>query len=519
MFGGKGIRSAELWQQDGRGWTSYGKTGYQYPFSARHFVFNSYAYLLTVPAKSEVKYYIDVDESHAYKTINLALFEPRAVDLIKSRFYLFMGFLTGVMILFALLNFYLYVSVKEPIHIWYGLYILFTLCFVIKHEGLDMQFLGLDSATGYRATSMAAFAAIGSGFLVHVVQLFLTNIPRRSFLGWALFVDKWSLWISGIIYGIIFFVEPSNTIETIVFEWSNKSAILGVIIILSSCIYSIAKGYKPAWILLVGQSAYLIGAMMRALFIGKFSQVIPPAPFHIGLLIEVLVISYALMHRYNLFKKEKEQLSTQLKDQQLKFSEQILVTQENERKRIAGDLHDELGGNLAAMKMAIQSFDLPVEQNEMLKGLIDKTSVTAREIAHNLMPPDFEKTSLTDMLENFYNRLSTESGIHYGFFSSGPIYTFSKQDELMIYRVLMELTTNINKHSMATEATVQLVYDTDYLELVVEDNGKGFDDGRSDGIGLNSIRSRVDYLGGSMNIDSGKKGTTIIIRIPYQREV
>jgi signal transduction histidine kinase len=519
MFGGKGVRSAELWQGQAGRWISYGKTGYQYPFASRHYVFNSYAYLLTVPARSIVQYYIDVDESHAYKTINLALFEPRAMEQIKSRFYLFMGFLSGVLILFALLNFYLFVSVKEPIHIWYSLYILFTLCFVIKHEGLDMQFLGLDSATGYRATSMAAFAAIGSGFLIHVVQLFLTNIPRRSFFGWALYIDKWFLWISGIAYAIVFFVEPSNTIEVIVFEWSNKSAILGVIIVLASCIYSIVKGYRPAWILLVGQSAYLIGAMMRALFIGKFSQVIPPAPFHIGLLIEVLVISFALMYKYNVFKKEKELLSTQLKDQQVKFSEQILVTQENERKRIAGDLHDELGGNLAAMKMAIQSFDLPPKQNEMLKGLIDKTSVTAREITHNLMPPDFEKTSLREMLENYYKRLSSESNIRYQFFTSDPVYTFGKPDELMIYRILMELTTNINKHSMATEATIQVVYDTDNLELVVEDNGKGFDDRQSDGIGLKNIRSRVDYLGGSMNIDSGQKGSTIIIRIPYKSDI
>jgi signal transduction histidine kinase len=166
----------------------------------------------------------------------------------------------------------------------------------------------------------------------------------------------------------------------------------------------------------------------------------------------------------------------------------------------------------------MQSFDLPPKQNELLKGLIDKTSVTAREIAHNLMPPDFERTNLIEMLENYYNRLSTESSINYRFFSSGTIYTFSKQDELMIYRMLMELTTNINKHAMATEATIQLVYDTGYLELVVEDNGKGFDDRRSDGIGLKNIRSRVDYLGGSMNIDTGKKGSTIIIRIPYPKK-
>jgi signal transduction histidine kinase len=518
LFGGKGVRSAELWQESGGNWLSYGKTGYKYPFASRPYVFPSHCYVLSVPPLTTTAYYIDVDESHAYKTINLALFEPVTMDNIKSRFYYFFGILTGLMVLFAVFNFYLYVAVKEPIHIWYGLYILFTTCFLIKHEGLDMQFLGLDSELGYRATSMAGFVGIGSGFLVHVVQLFLPNIARRSFLGWALFLDKWSLWISSVIYSIVFLVEPSHTIEVIVFEWSNKSAIIGVIIILAATVFSIAKGYKPAWILLLGQSAYLIGAMMRGLFVVGFSQVIPPAPFQIGLLIEVLIISFALMHRYNLFKKEKEQLSAQLKDQQLTFNNQILVTQENERKRIAEDLHDELGGNLAAIKMAVQSFGLPASQNELVKELIDKTSVTAREISHNLMPPDFEKTDLAEMLENHYSRLTAEGNTNFNFISSEPLFTFSKHQELMIYRILMELTTNINKHAMATEATVQLIYYNNYLELIVEDNGRGFNDRPSDGIGLKNVKSRVDYLGGSMNIDTGRMGSTIIITIPYNKD-
>jgi len=517
LFGGKGVRSAELWQQAGSGWISLGKTGYKYPFESRPYPFSSYGYLLAVPASSTMQFYLDVDESHAYKTINLSLFEPRTMDHIKSRFYLFIGILLGLLILFGLLNFYLYVSVREPIHIWYGFYILFTLCFVIKHEGLDMQFLGLDSETGYRATSMAGFIALSSGFLVHVVQLFLSNIRRHSLIGKALFLDKWSLWISGTLYFIVFYIEPAYWIEVAVFEWANKSAIMGVVLIISSSIYSIAKGYRAAWILLIGQLAYLMGALWRGLFIEDLSQIIPPAPFQIGLLIEVLIITFALMHRYNLFKKEKEELAFQLKDQQFSFSEQILITQENERKRIAEDLHDELGGNLAAIKMAIQSFDLPARQNDMLKGLIDKTSLTAREIAHDLMPPDFEKTDFQELLEHHYRHLAAETGSAFQFYASKPLHTFNKHEELIIYRILMELTTNIIRHAEATEATVQLNYYNDYLELIVEDNGKGFRERSSDGIGLKNVSSRVEYLGGSMNIDTGEKGTTIIISIPYKK--
>jgi signal transduction histidine kinase len=123
------------------------------------------------------------------------------------------------------------------------------------------------------------------------------------------------------------------------------------------------------------------------------------------------------------------------------------------------------------------------------------------------------------MLENHYNRLTTEGSISFNFVGSDPLYTFGKNEELMIYRILMELTTNIIKHAKATDATVQLVYYNDYLELIVEDNGTGFNAGPSDGIGLKNVRSRVDYLGGSMNIDSGKMGSTIIITIPYNKSL
>jgi len=98
-----------------------------------------------------------------------------------------------------------------------------------------------------------------------------------------------------------------------------------------------------------------------------------------------------------------------------------------------------------------------------------------------------------------------------------PAYPFDKPRELMIYRILMELTSNIFKHSGATESTIQIVYHATYLELIAEDNGHGFSSKSTDGIGIKNVRSRVDYLGGQINIDSGHAGTTIIIQIPYKK--
>ena len=517
LFGGKGVRSAELWQNDHGNWHSHGKTGYKYPFSSRPYAFAQYCYPISIPPYATSEFYLNLDDSHTYKTFVLFLFRPDTMDRFKNRFYYVFGIITGILFLFAVFNIYLFFSLKDPIHMWYSLYILFALMFVIKHEGLDAQFLGLDSEPGYRATYMAFFSVTGTGFLVHMTQLFLVNIPRKSILGFAFSLTKWWLWIAGVAALLVFYIQPANTIEVSVFIVGNTAVQVGLTAIICGCIYSMVKGYKPALILFLGSFAFLIGSLVRSFFVVHISHIIPPAPFQIGLVIEVFIISFGLMYRYNLFKKEKERLASELKTEQINVTRQIITTQENERKRIAEDLHDELGGDLAAIKMAFQSFRLPEHQSELTLQLLDKAAANTRSIAHNLMPPDFEKTSLTELLQHYYQLQNTEGNIRFYFYSTGTPYPFDKPSELMIYRILMELTNNIYKHSGATESTIQIVYHGTYLELIAEDNGHGFAGKSKDGIGLKNVRSRVDYLNGHLNIDTGQSGTTIIIQIPFKK--
>ena len=86
----------------------------------------------------------------------------------------------------------------------------------------------------------------------------------------------------------------------------------------------------------------------------------------------------------------------------------------------------------------------------------------------------------------------------------------------MIYRIILELTNNIIKHSQATEGTIQLIHYNNHVEIMVEDNGKGFNNTKVDGIGLSNVQSRVNFLQGNINIDTGNHGTTIMIRVPYK---
>jgi signal transduction histidine kinase len=518
MQAGLGIRDSELWQVNGENRISLGKTGYKYPYHARPYQNVHYCHPITIAADSTDTFYLFKDESHAFKVNGFVLNDPDSLKKKEVNFYFLFGNMLGLLVLFIFINFYLYFAIKEKIHLWYCGYLLFTLFFLIKNEGLDAEFLGLDSEAGYRSTSMGGFASLAMGFLVKVVQLFLVNIRRKSILFRSMEFTKWLAWTGGIFFFLDFYFQPPHFIDLVAYYWGNKSVILTLLVVPVACIYSFSKGYKPALFILGGMSLLLIGGILRSLFIMEESYLFPPTLFEIGMVAEAIIISFGLMYRYNQFKKEKELLKTELDRQQHEVARQVIVAQEAEQKRIAEDLHDELGGNLAAIKMALQRFNLPAAQLAEMNHLIDKASTNARNISHNLMPPEFTETRLKELLENNFRRLNKESNVHFYFHYTGSNHHFDKQEELMIYRIVMELTNNIIKHAKATESTIQFIYHEKHLTLVIEDNGKGFYNDSYKGIGLKNIQSRVKYLNGSLDIDSGNHGTTIMIQIPYKED-
>jgi signal transduction histidine kinase len=516
MQSGLGIRDSELWQTGAGRQLLNGKTGYRYSFEERPYRNVHHCIPVKIQPGAMDTFFLGVNDSHAFKVQGFVLIEPHVLKKKESTFYFLFGIMIGLLLLFIFINLYLFIAIREKIHLWYSAYLVSTLLFLVKNEGLDAEFLGLDSETGYRLTSMGAISAFAVGFMMQVAQLFLKNINRKSFLYRLMTFVKWSAFLSGFAFWLVFYLQPATWIEVITYQWGNKTIFVSLIIVPAACIYSFAKGYKPALFILIGMALFLVGSITRTLFLLQDSYLFPPSAFEVGMVLEAIIISFALMYRYNEYKKEKDKLQKELELQQKDAVIQVMQAQEAEQKRIAADLHDELGGNLAAIKMGLQRFNLPESQASELTALIDRASVNARNISHNLMPPEFADTSLKELLENYFRRLNKESPVRFYFHHTGSNHHFDKQEELMIYRILMELTNNILRHSKATESTMQFIYQEDHLAMVVEDNGTGIFTDQKNGMGLKNVKSRLNYLNGTMEIDSGEKGTTIMINIPYK---
>lgn len=204
----------------------------------------------------------------------------------------------------------------------------------------------------------------------------------------------------------------------------------------------------------------------------------------------------------------------------------MISAEEKERQRIAKELHDGLGPLLSSAKMSLSFItkeDTPQTlKNEMTVGVgevIDESIKSVREISNNLSPNVLNNFGLIRAISNFTNKLTLPPNIKIAFSTNIRKERYKADTEIILYRICCELIGNSIKHSGCTEMKLTVESDGKYLLLTFNDNGKGFNyksvmQGDKKGLGLSNIVSRVEFLGGTLKVDSvAGKGTTTTIKV------
>ncbi|MBC7886254.1 MAG: sensor histidine kinase [Ferruginibacter sp.] len=241
----------------------------------------------------------------------------------------------------------------------------------------------------------------------------------------------------------------------------------------------------------------------------------------IGSIAALLLISLLAYRTYGQKRKLQEQKITALENEKLLLATQSIVKgQEDERSRLAKDLHDGLGGLLSGVKLQLGAMKgnliLSEEHGRIFNNALfklDESISEMRRVAHNMMPEALMKLGLQQALQDYCDGLSVSQP----FKINGEFYGLEKRMEssveIVIYRIVQELLNNAIKHSGAQTILAQVMRNDNSLSITVEDNGKGFDKATLlQGAGLKNIRSRVDYLRGQLDIKSTPgKGTSFHI--------
>ncbi len=245
--------------------------------------------------------------------------------------------------------------------------------------------------------------------------------------------------------------------------------------------------------------------------------------FSIGAaLVALLAASMVFLHYRNRRRLHQQQLQTIQREKELQLLQAAMEGEEKERSRIAKDLHDGVAGMLAAAKMHLSSLSIKneslVETKEYRQAvkLLDDSCQEVRTTSHNLMPEILFQHGLDEAIRRFCYNISNDRALQIQYASYGTVNRFALGFELTVYRIVQELLNNIIKHSKATLATVQLSAQNDFLSITIEDNGVGFDKGKSvsSGTGLNSLRRRIQAMNGTLEIDAQEQqGVTAFIGI------
>lgn len=235
-------------------------------------------------------------------------------------------------------------------------------------------------------------------------------------------------------------------------------------------------------------------------------------------LLALSIFFFFIIYQRKMLKKQLELNETKARQQEEIISNTILA-QENERKRIARDLHDEVGAMLSVVKLNVGRIEKKSGEQDAkvlaaeTKQYLDEVITQVRRISRALLPPSLEKLGLWFAVEELANWINKSDQIQIDCRKNGEPARFDQVKELALFRIIQELLNNSIKHSGSNTIEIYFRFSKNILSVLVSDKGKGFDlNNKVTGLGLKNLESRARIAGAKFRMKSSPgKGTKALL--------
>jgi len=210
----------------------------------------------------------------------------------------------------------------------------------------------------------------------------------------------------------------------------------------------------------------------------------------------------------------------------------LITSQEDERRRIARDMHDQIGNQLTALNFRISLLKQALEEQTQLQGQVEPLEIIGKQLDKEIdsliwmvRPPEIEMLGLSEAVRSHANNWSEHSGIPTDLRTVGSVdESIGSETKSTLYRITQEALNNVAKHADAERVGIILEVRSDQISLIIEDDGHGFDieevRANNKGMGMLGMHERAALLEGTVEVESTPStGTTVIIRIPNSRDV
>ena len=473
---------------------------------------------LSLPPNYKGQLYIQL-KPKSYVFFPMEFWEPKALSFHNLTRRFEEGMLIGIISLFFI-SVLVFASIFKENYFWYYAIYLFSVIIFISHfhgnlwNSLGIETSGLhnvmiDQLVGicfilftrsflelqkkYPKANLVINIFIGVGLLSFILQLLLDNLSG-SWLGIKSLIDVLAILgtftYNFFILWIIYLAFKENKLTR--YLW----IIFSVLIFFVGAIFT---------------NLHLMGIYNPGKFLTDYIPIL--------ILLETAVLFAVIAFDYFEIQIKKNQTDKELALEKQNALGNLVRGADQERERVAREIHDGVGGLLVAIKLQFDQFKekIPKTYADKFSQLLNQSTQEVKNISYNLMPSSLTLTSLKESLEQMVQQYRTENGPAIEFYTPNWNEEFSMEYKLGIYRIVQELLKNTIEHAKASEIIVQISRYGGRVHLIVEDNGIGFDESKvSGGLGMNNIKNRVAFLNGKLEIDSYlNRGTTfnIIINI------
>lgn len=498
-------------------WIKLDETGRATPFSTRRVAHFNIVLPFELEQGESADLLVMLDKRRSSINYQFKFWNSNHFNQVQQVHYASFGIYFGMFLLVIIGTIIAYFLSFKKVYLWYSLYVLSVGLFVFNDTGLAQQYIYSDAA------HIGGFARI----LLTYVMLFMFILFTQHYFSIKRNYPKVDFTFT-ILKG---FIALHAGIYYLFSDWFRAHATPMIILLYAIILFSIGMAIYTSYLHLKKErtvsilflTAFSFIFLAGFVFISIEFGVLPNldtlfTPIQIGSALEIIFLSVGLAWRVR--EVENEQIS--LRDRINRLQNEKLTAyidgSEKERNRVAMDLHDSIGNRLGNLKRVIESGKTDDDKlEEELKEIMNDV----RLISHKLAPPSMGLTGIEQSLAQLVNETDKKSSISYSFQSMEIPNDISEEMKIQIYRIVQEAIQNIEKHSHALSADVQLIGHGNELVLTIEDDGVGMDTEQSlsDGIGIKNIKKRVEYFSGLFELTSQKnRGLLLFISLPLNSQ-
>ncbi|MEQ9287371.1 MAG: 7TM-DISM domain-containing protein [Cyclobacteriaceae bacterium] len=439
----------------------------------------------------------------------------------------------GILALSMVLAFFMYLSIRQKIFLYYIMFGLGTGMIVTANAGI--VFLFFDSDPYQIVTN---YYQVGAVIMINFMPRFLNCIVPISVISrWAWSGMKIVGYVAigiAVLYSTPFFKFSFFFTNLFINTMVSFSALLFLYLLVTLAIATFRK-MDRALTLFVVYFIYLTLAFSNVILplLGAADKGLNGLNYVLaGSIFETIAFTILMAQVTLSVYKEREKLYLQVQNNQEAMMKAIVKGQEDERNRFARDLHDGFGQMISSLMLNIRGLQSAAPKKEKERTGIFQLSVSIlndmyvelRNICFNLMPQTLIAAGVGEALKEFAARINSSGSLVVEVSLFDMEKRLAEVQEISIYRIAQEWVNNVIKYSDATRIDLQVTRDDDEITLIIEDNGNGFDKSvlvSGKGNGWKNIHSRTNLIKGEVELDTspGLKGSTFILNAPAKLEV